>query len=70
MKKYLMYTYLGKNGGVLTTPILIEGAYYVTNYQLTADEGKMLTRDDINFTQQVIVGEDEISQWREVSGQK
>ena len=69
MKKCLMYTYLGKNG-VLTTPIFIEGAYCVTKCLLTADEGKWLTGDGVNFTEQITVPEDEVSQWREVSGQK
>lgn len=69
MKKTLMYTYLGKNG-TLTTPIFIEGAYCVTKCFLIADQGKLLTKDGINFTEQVTVPEDEVSLWKEVPGQK
>lgn len=69
MQKTLMFTYLGENG-TITTPIYLEGAYSVKKYSLVADEGKVLTRDGVNFVESIYVSEDEVSLWREVPGQK
>lgn len=69
MKKTIMYTYLGSNG-IVVTPVFIEGAYSVKKYSLTAEEGKKLTCDGVNFSEQVLVTEEELPLWKEVSGQK
>ena len=73
MTKLVTYTYLGTNG-TLTTPIHLEGIYSVKKIVLTADEGKKLTKDNINLVDRVTVRSDEeVELWKEVSipsGQK
>lgn len=65
MKKTALYTYLGTNG-TITSPIHLEGIYYVLNYRLEADTNKMLTKDDINMVKRVVVPANELDQWKEV----
>ena len=67
MTKQVTYTYLGTNG-TLTTPIHLEGIYSVKKIVLTADEGKKLTKDNINLVDRVTVRNDEeVELWKEVS---
>jgi hypothetical protein len=67
MTKQVTYTYLGTNG-TLTTPIHLEGIYSVKKIVLTADEGKKLTKDNINLVDRVTVRSDEeVELWKEVS---
>ena len=69
MIKRVTYTYLGTNG-VLTTPIHLEGIYSVKKITLSADDGKVLTKDNKNFVKKITVSsEEEASLWREVTGQ-
>ena len=42
MTKSKIYRYLGRNG-MVTTPILLEGASPIIMYRLTADEGMILS---------------------------
>ncbi len=66
MKKTAFYTYLGTNG-TITSPIHLEGIYFVLNYRLEADENKMLTKDNgITCVKMVTVPEDEVDEWKEV----
>lgn len=65
MKKTVCYTYLGDNGTLLTT-IHIEGAYGIKKYMLSADEGKMLTKDGKNLTRSTIIPEADLALWYEV----
>lgn len=65
MKKNILYQYMGTNG-VLSTPIHLEGIYYIRKLALQADNGYQLTKDDKNFTSYVIIPEDELEEWREV----
>lgn len=65
MTKEILYKYLGTNG-VIISPVHLEDIYYVRNVKLTADAGKLLTKDNKNFTKQIIVPEDEVSSWAEV----
>lgn len=72
MKKVLYYNYLGENGTLLTT-IRLDGVYCVKKYMIDADENKVLTKDGINFTTQILIPESEINEWYEVDslmGQK
>ena len=67
MTKQVTYTYLGTNG-TLTTPIHLEGIYSVKKIVLTANEGKKLTKDNINLVDRVTVRSDEeVELWKEVS---
>lgn len=68
MKKIGYYTYLGTNG-TITSPVHLEDIYYTKKYQLVADEGFVLTKDDKNFVKMVMVLEDEVELWKEVKGQ-
>jgi len=65
MLKTPLYTYLGTNG-TITTPVHLEGIYYVLKYRLEADTNKVLTKDDTNFVKTVIVPEDELNLWKEI----
>ena len=66
MRKEILYQYLGKNG-TLTTPILLEGIYNVKKVRLIADNKKKLTKDNIVFTSEITIPEDEVSEWYEVN---
>lgn len=66
MTKLVTYTYLGTNG-TLTTPIHLEGIYSVKKITLIADEGKKITKDNINLVDKVTVHSDkEVEFWKEV----
>ena len=65
MTKEVLYLYLGTNGTILS-PVHLEDIYYVRNIRLTADPGKILTRDNKNFITNVIIPEDEVEYWTEV----
>lgn len=65
MTKELLYQYIGTNGSILS-PIHLIGASYVPMLRLTADEGKMLTKDDKKFELSVIISEEDEEKWHEV----
>lgn len=65
MKQTTMYRYLGVNG-VIDSPVLLEGVYHVKSVALVADEGKVLTKDGINFVYSIRVSESEVPEWKEV----
>ena len=65
MTKQVLYTYLGTNG-TICSPVHLEDIYYIRKYRLTADEGKKLTKDGVNFVSSVLVPEDEVFLWKEV----
>lgn len=60
-----MYEYLGTNG-VLCTPICLEGIYKIEKIRLTADDGKLLTKDYKTYKYSVIVPKSDVGQWVEV----
>ena len=64
MKQGKVYRYLGRNG-MVTTPILIEGANAITMYRLIADADKVLTNGNHNVNT-VDVFEDELNNWFEI----
>lgn len=64
MKKTALYTYLGTNG-TLTTPIHLEGIYYVLQYRLEAEENKILTNGNLS-KKTVTIPADELDDWKEV----
>lgn len=65
MIKNKIYRYLGRNG-IITTPILLDGASPIVMYRLIADAGMVLTNGDI-FVSQIDVFDDEVSNWTEVT---
>lgn len=65
MIKYDYYMYLGEDG-IVATPVIIPNAFSVKKSILTADEGKMLTKDGITLFKRVTVPFSEISEWKEV----
>ena len=66
MKKTAFYTYLGTNG-TITSPVHLEGIYYVLKYRLEADENKVLTNDNgKTLVKMVTVPVDELDEWKEV----
>ena len=65
MTKNILYLYLGTNGTILS-PIHLEDTYFVRYVRLTADEGKMLTKNGINKIEAILVPEDEVDEWSEV----
>jgi hypothetical protein len=66
MTKQVLYKYLGTNG-VIISPVHLEDVYYVRNLKLTADPGKMLTKDNKSFISQTVIPEDELAEWQEVN---
>ena len=58
MKKTTMYRYLGVNG-IIDSPVFLEGIYSVKSISLVADEGKVLTKDNITFVPSVRVASEE-----------
>ena len=66
MTKQVLYKYLGTNG-VIVSPVHLEDIYYVRQIRLTADPGKMLTKDNKTFVAQTTVPEDEVDLWHELS---
>ena len=65
MIKEILYTYLGTNG-VITSPIHLEGIYYVRKVRLRADPKKVLTKDFKKYHTIIIVPEDEVDNWYEI----
>ena len=65
MTKTVMYEYLGTNGTILS-PVHLEDVYYIRKLRLVADVNRRLTKDNKNFTQAVVIPEDELDQWKEV----
>lgn len=65
MTKEILYTYLGTNG-TITSPVHLEDIYYTRKIRLTADAGKQLTKDDVNYSSVVTVPEEEVDLWKEV----
>ena len=65
MTKKKLYRYLGRNG-ILTTRILIEGAYNIPMLELKADEGKILTNGE-KYVYSVVIEENEVHLWKEIT---
>lgn len=65
MIKEVKYVYLGTNGTIISS-VHLEDIYYTRRYQLIADYGKKLTKDGINFYDDILIGEDELEEWTEV----
>ena len=65
MTKEVYYTYLGTNG-TITSPVHLEDIYYTRKVRLTADAGKQLTKDNVNYSSVVTVPEEEVDLWKEV----
>ena len=66
MTKQVLYTYLGTNG-VITSPVHLEDIYYTRRYRLIASKDKQLTRDGEHYVTSVIVDEDDVDNWEEVT---
>lgn len=64
MTKTKVYRYLGRNG-IITTPVLIEGATPITMYRLIADTNMMLT-NGTSVTGMIDVFGDELDEWCEI----
>lgn len=70
MTKEVYYTYLGTNG-TITSPVHLEDVYYIRKICLTADEGKVLTKDNgKTYVSRVTVPEEEVALWIEVKAPK
>ena len=66
MTKQVMYRYLGTNG-VLETPIHLEDIYYTRFFNLFADPGKKLTKDNKQFYSMMRVNDEaDLELWHEV----
>lgn len=67
MKTKILYTYLGTNG-TITSPVFLENIYSIKKYQLIADDGMVLTKDNKNYTKTTLVSsQNEIQHWKEVT---
>lgn len=68
MTKTVLYTYLGTNG-TITSPIHLEGIFYVRKVQLQADKNCYITKDNVHLYEVVTVAEEDVPNWFEVKGQ-
>ena len=66
MKREVLYQYMGTNG-ILLSPIHLEGIYSIKKINLTADDGKKLTKDRKTFVFSITVPEAEEKEWFEVN---
>ena len=66
MTQTTMYVYLGTNG-TICSPVHLENIYFVKKVQLVADVNKALTKDDVNYTNMIIIPESEVNDWHEVN---
>lgn len=64
MNQNIIYTYLGDNG-TISTGVYLPGINSVVKYQLSAEEGMILTNGK-TFAKMIIVPEREVSNWREI----
>lgn len=64
MTKNKYFRYLGVNG-YIETPIELPGVYNTSFYQITAEDGKILTDGQI-FVNTVNVSEKDLGKWTEV----
>ena len=71
MIKNLQYLYLGENGSILS-PVKLPDVPCITKYQLMADPGYILTKDNVNFYKTRIIPLSEADLWIEIEdkGQK
>lgn len=65
MTKEVFYSYLGVNG-ILTSPILLDGIPSMKKVKLTADEGKVLTKNGKTFCTSITIPAAEVDLWQEV----
>lgn len=65
MTKEVYYRYLGTNG-IIESPVHLEDIYYIRLMKLTADFGKLLTKDGKKTVFSIIVPEKEANEWYEV----
>lgn len=65
MKKEVLYQYLGTNGSILS-PVHLEDVYYIRKLRITADEGKQLTKNNIDFVFSTVIPEEDLEKWKEV----
>lgn len=64
MTKNKVYRYLGRNG-IITSPVLIEGAIPITMYRLIADNNMILSNGKIHVNMIDVFG-DEVENWFEI----
>lgn len=66
MTKEVLYKYFGTNGTILTT-VHLEDVYYIRMLSIAADDDKQLTKNGKQFYRSIIIPEEELLQWYEVS---
>lgn len=65
MKKTPYYVYLGENGTILST-VKLSNVYSVQKYNLEADKGYVLTKDNKTFYHSILVPAFEVDLWHEI----
>lgn len=65
MTKTNYYVYLSDNG-TLITPAYFESLPSIKKYHLVADEGYLLTQDNINFYHEMYIPVSQLESWKEV----
>ena len=61
-----LYRYIGYNG-IITSPVLLDGATHQVVYELRPSQGKKLT-DGEKVVYAVVVPEEELENWKEIEG--
>jgi hypothetical protein len=70
MKKINSYRYLGSDGSIIDSVVFLEGALCVKRLKLVADEGKVITKDGIHFSQAAFVSEQDADLYYEIDDPK
>lgn len=66
MKKCVYYIYPTETAGIFVSPVALLGAQTLgRNIGLTAEPGKSITKDDVNFYRSIIVPESEVELWKD-----
>jgi hypothetical protein len=65
MVKYYYYVYVGENG-IIESSVYLPGALCIKKCKITADENKLLTKDNQNFKEIVEIPVAEVDSWYEV----
>lgn len=66
MKKRIVYQYENNNGEVLSSYVRLDGVPYKKHYEITAEDGKVLTMDNKHFYKNIVINPTNLGKWKEV----
>lgn len=66
MKKKIIYRYENNNGDTLSTTIRLDNMPYKKMYEVTPEDGKLLTMDGKRFYKSIVINPANLGKLREV----